>query len=198
MLRPRMRLTICSAVFLAACSPEPKGAPEEDLPVTQASSEFAQDDDGRIRQTETMEVSPLSDGTVHYTLTLVTEDTRRPTSRDERVMTDYITDQGGHVIRFFQADKEFNSIGESQVKDRLIHMWMPQSAREDGGEIELEGFPDPLTVSGPVSWRKWSVWKAEFRDQQYLYDAETGFLVGNIAGSDTWVLERSTVPGLAR
>jgi hypothetical protein len=198
MLRPRTLLTICLAALLADCSHGPERAAEEDLPVTQASSVFGQDDDGPVRQTETLALAPLPDGTLHYTLTLVTVATSRPSSRDERVMTDYVTDMAGHVMRFFDKDKKFNSIGESQVEDRLIHLWMPQSARKDGGEIALEGFPDPLQVSGPVTWKKWSVWKAQFRDQQYLYDAKTGFLVGNVAGSDTWVLEQSTVPGLAQ
>jgi hypothetical protein len=195
MLRQRSLLTICVAVLLADCSPRHQEH-EESLPLTQASFEFAQGDDGRVKQTETMEISPLSDGTVHYKLTLVTVDMSMPSNRDERVMTDYVADKAGYVIRFFDKDKKFNSLGESQVKDRLIHLWMPTAVRKDGGEIKLEGFPDPLKVSGPVNWKKWSVWKAQFRDQQYLYDVKTGFLVGNIAGSDSWVLEQSTVPGL--
>ncbi len=197
MLRRELFVTVCLAALLADCSHEShEHKDRESLPLTQASFEFAQDDDGRVKQTETIEVSPLSDGTIHYRLTLVTVDTRMPSSRDERIMTDYVADKAGYVIRFFEKDKKFNALGESQDKDRLIHIWMPQAARKNGGEIELEGFPDPLKVSGPVKWRKWSVWKAQFRDQQYLYDVQTGFLVGNIAGSETWALDQSTVPGL--
>lgn len=196
MLRRGSLLTMCLAVLLADCSPAHRG-PEEELPSTQASFEFAQDDVGRVKQTETVEISPLSDGTIHYRLTLLTIDTSMPSNRDETVMTDYVVDKAGHVVRFFDKDKKFNSLGEEQVKGRLIHIWMPTAARKSGGEVKLEGFPDPLKVSGPMNWRSWRVWKAQFRDQQYLYDVKTGFLVGNIAGSDTWVLRRSTVPGLA-
>ena len=80
----------------------------------------------------------------------------------------------------------------------LTLVWMPTASRKEGGELRLEGFPDPLTVSGPVDWKRWSVWKAQFRNWQYLYDVKTGFLVGNISSSATWVLEQSTVPGLVR
>jgi hypothetical protein len=194
MLRRELVLTICSAALLAGCSHEQTN--RESLPLTQASFEFGQDDAGRIQQSEAVEVSPLPDGTLHYRLTLVTVDTKMPSSRNEMILTDYVADAAGYVIRFFDKDKKFNALGESQDKGRLIHIWMPTAARKNGGEIELEGFPDPLKVSGPVEWRKWNVWKAQFRNQQYLYDVKTGFLVGNIAGSDTWVLEQSTVPGL--
>jgi hypothetical protein len=194
MLHRKPLLTICLVILLADCShgPAPREH-KEDLPLTQVSSEFAEAGGGRIRQTETMEISPLPDGTIHYKMTLLTVDLNRPSNRDERVMTDYVADKAGYVIRFFDKDKKFNALGESQNKGRLIHMWMPTAARKDGGEISLEGFPDPLRVSGPVNWNKWSVWKAQFRNQQYLYDVRTGFLVG----SDTWVLDQSTVPGLA-
>jgi hypothetical protein len=195
MFRREPLFTICLAVLFAGCSHE--HVEREPLPLTQASFQFAQDDDGRVKQTETVDVSPLSDGTIHYELTLVTVDTDRPSNRDERIMTNYVADKAGYVVGFFEKDKKFNSIGESQVKDRLIHIWMPTASRKNGGEIELEGFPDPLKVSGPVDWKRWKVWKAQFRDQQYLYDVKTGLLVGNIAGSETWTLEHSTVPGLA-
>lgn len=194
MLRRKLLFTVGLAVLLADCSHEQ--VEREHLPLTQASFQFAQDDDGRVKQTETVEVSPLSDGTIHYRLTLITVDTDRPSNRDERTMKDYVADEAGYVVRFFEKDKKFNSLGESQVKDRLIHVWMPTAERKNGGEIELEGFPDPLKVSGPVDWKKWKVWKAQFRSLQYLYDVKTGFLVGNIAGSTTWTLEHSTVPGL--
>lgn len=200
MLHRKPLLAICLVILLADCShgPGPREHKEmEALPLTQVSSEFAEAGGGRIRQTETMEISPLPDGTIHYKMTLLTVDLNRPSNRDERVMTDYVADKAGYVIRFFDKNKKFNALGESQDKGRLIHMWMPTAARKDGGEISLEGFPDPLKVSGPVNWNKWSVWKAQFRNQQYLYDVRTGFLVGNISGSDTWVLEQSTVPGLA-
>jgi len=195
MLRRELLLTICLAALLAGCSHEREA--RESLPLNRASFEFAQDDDGRIKQTENVEVSPLSDGTVHYELTLVTVDTDRPSNRDVRIMKDYVADQAGYVIRFFDENKKFNALGESQEKGRLIHLWMPTAARKNGGEIKLEGFPGPLEVSGPVDWRRWSVWKAQFKRLQYLYDVKTGYLVGNIAGSDTWVLAKSTVPGLA-
>ena len=194
MLRRELLLPVCLAVLVAACSREQQQ--KEDLPVTQASFEFAQNDDGGVEQTETIAVSPLSDGTIHYRLTLVTVDVSRPSNRNEMVMTDYVADKAGYVIRFFDKDKKFNALGESQDKGRLIHIWMPTASRKEGGELRLEGFPDPLKVSGPVAWKQWSVWKAQFRDQQYLYDVKTGFLVGNIAGSDTWTLDQSTVPGL--
>lgn len=198
MLRRELLLPICLAVLVAGCSHEQQQQQKEDLPLTQGSFDFAQNDDGRIRQTETIDVSPLPDGTIHYSLTLVTFDTSRPSSRDERVMTDYVADKAGYVIRFFDKDKKFNALGESQDKDRLVHIWMPTASRKEGGELKLEGFPDPLKVSGPVNWNQWSVWKAQFGNQQYLYDVKTGFLVGNISGSDTWTLKQSTVPGLAR
>jgi len=191
-IRRDVLFAIGVTVLLAACSRKH----EEALPLTQASSTFGEADVGTVKQTETMAMSPLSDGTIHYTLTLVTFDTRMPSNRDERVMTNYVTDKAGYVIGFYEEGKKFSSLGESQVKGRLVHMWMPTAARKDGGEIKLEGFPEPLKVSGPVDWKKWSVWKAQYRDQQYLYDVQTGFLVGNVAGSDTWVLQQSTVPGL--
>lgn len=196
MFRRELLLPICLAVLVAGCSGEQEQQ-KEALPVTQGSFEFAQNDDGRIRQTETVDVSPLSDGTIHYKLTLVTVDLKRPSSRDERIMTDYVADKAGYVLRFFDKDKKFNALGESQVEGRLIHLWMPTTSRNEGGELRLEGFPDPLKVSGPVDWKQWSVWKAQFRNLQYFYDVKTGFLVGNISGSDTWVLKQSTVPGLA-
>jgi hypothetical protein len=194
MLR-RLLLPIGLAVLVAGCSREP-AQQKEDLPVTQASFEFGQKEDGGIKQTETIDVSPLGDGNIRYTLTLVTVATRMPSNRDERVMTDYVADEAGYVVRFFDKDKKFNSLGEAQEKGRLVHIWMPTASRKDGGELKLEGFPEALKVSGPVDWKQWKVWKAQLRGQQYLYDVNTGFLVGNIAGSDTWVLEQSTVPGL--
>lgn len=196
MLRRRSLPALVLAALLAGCSSGRKAAGER-LPLTQASFHFAQSDDGDVQQSETAEISPLSDGTLHYELTLLTTSRSNPSVRDERTMTDYVTDPSGQVTGFFQKGKKFNSMGESQVKGRLIHLWMPTASRKDGGEIALEGFPDPLKVSGPTSWKSWSVWKATFRNQQYLFDAKTGFLVGNIAGSDTWVLDQSSVPGLA-
>ena len=197
MLRRKLLLPICLAVLVAGCSGEQQQQ-KEDLPMTQGSFVYAKNDKDRVRQTQTIDVSPLSDGTLHYRLTLLTFDTQRPSNRDETVTTDYVTDRAGYVTGFFDKDKKFNSLGEEQVEGRLVHIWMPTASRKEGGELRLEGFPDPLTVSGPVDWKQWSVWKAQFRNWQYLYDVKTGFMVGNISSSATWVLEQSTVPGLAR
>lgn len=195
MSRRTMPFTICLAASLVACSSAHHERGEA-LPLNRVSFELAEDGGGQVRQSETIDVSPLSDGDVHYKLTLVTVDRSMPSNRDERVLKNYVADKAGHVVSFFEKGKKFNALGESQEKGRLIHVWMPTAARKDGGEIELEGFPEGLKVSGPVHWRKWSVWKAQYRDQQYLYDVNTGFLVGNIAGSETWMLDQSTVPGL--
>jgi len=95
----------------------------------------------------------------------------------------------------FELDKFGQIVGASSkgepIQDNFglylghhIRLWLPPSMRKTGCEILFSGCAKRFKITEKKEWESWTVWAAEvdFGDEKMIcyYDAETGFLVGQI------------------
>ena len=71
-----------------------------------------------------------------------------------------------------------------KLKGALLKLWLPPSKRKDGAKVKFSVSTYPWTISGPVKWEKWDVWKATCDAKRskkliFYFDKNSGFLVGS-------------------
>lgn len=102
---------------------------------------------------------------------------------DEREDLKFELDRFGQIVRAFSKGEPIQD-NFGLYLEHHIRLWLPPSMRRTGGEILLSGCRKPFKITEKKEWENWAVWMAEVNvgDEKIInyYDAETGFLVGQM------------------
>lgn len=135
-----------------------------------------------IKHSDIYEISKKDGNTYECATTTVFYEVR-DRLLDEREDLKFELDKFGQIVRAFSKGEPIQD-NFGLYFGHHIRLWLPPSMRKAGGEILFSGCAKRFKITERKEWESWTVWPAEvdFGDEKIIsyYDAETGFLVGQI------------------